>query len=103
MNLKIFTAGLMLAGLMLGGCDKKADPKDEAPPTLKVEQATDVNTVHIEHPEQFPLVAAATQMTASSMNVDRTGAAGCNPRDPGDFVGFGSCCCNLRTHRRLRA
>ena len=71
MNVKIFAVASVAAGLMMmaAGCDKKADPKDEAPPTLKVEQAQDVNTVHVEHPEQFPLVAAATQMTASTMNV----------------------------------
>ena len=54
---------------MVTGCDKKADPKDEAPPALKVEPAQDVNTVHVDHPEQFPLVAAATQMAASTLNV----------------------------------
>lgn len=71
MNVKIFAVASVAAGLMMmaAGCDKKADPKDEAPPTLKVEQAQDVNTVHVEHAEQFPLVAAATQMTASTMNV----------------------------------
>lgn len=70
MNVKIFAVASVAAGLMItAGCDKKSDPKDEAPPTLKVEQAQDVNTVHVEHPEQFPLVAAATQMTASTMNV----------------------------------
>ncbi len=57
-------------GLVLAmGCDKKGDAKDEAPPPLKVEQAADVNTVHVDHPEQFPLVAASTQLTASTMNV----------------------------------
>ncbi len=69
MNVKIFAAVSIAAGLMMTGCDKKADPKDEAPPPLKVEQAQDVNTVHVDHPEQFPLIAAATQMTASTMNV----------------------------------
>lgn len=64
----IFATG-SVALLLSVGCDKKSDPKDEAPPPLKVEQAQDVNTVHVDHPEQFPLVAAATQMTASTMNV----------------------------------
>jgi len=55
--------------MMMAGCDKKSDPKDEAPPPLKVEAAQNVNTVHVDHPEQFPLVAASTQMAANMMNV----------------------------------
>lgn len=69
MNVKIFAVAFVAAGLIVAGCDKKADLKDEAPPPLKVERAQDVNTVHVEHPEQFPLVVAATQMTAATMNV----------------------------------
>ena len=70
MNVKLFAVAFVAAGTMMTtGCDKKADPKDEAPPTLKVEQAQDVNTVHVDHPEQFPLVAAAMQMSASTLNV----------------------------------
>jgi len=69
-NVKIFAAAFAAAGLMtIAGCDKKADPKDEAPPPLKVEAAQNVNTVHVDHPEQFPLVAASTQMAANTMNV----------------------------------
>ena len=62
-------AGVALMLLAAAGCDKKSDVKDEAPGPLKVEQAQDVNTVHVDHPEQFPLAAAATQMTASTMSV----------------------------------
>ena len=70
MNVKKLAVAALGAGLLFSlGCDKKADPKDEAPPALKVEQAPDVNTVHVDHPEQFPLVAATTQMAASTMNV----------------------------------
>jgi cobalt-zinc-cadmium efflux system membrane fusion protein len=69
-NVKRFAAALAAAGLMtMAGCDKKSDPKDEAPPPLKVEAAQNVNTVHVDHPEQFPLVAASTQMAANTMNV----------------------------------
>jgi cobalt-zinc-cadmium efflux system membrane fusion protein len=69
-NVKILAAALVGAGLMMtAGCEKKSDAKDEAPPPLKVEQAADVNTVHVDHPEQFPLVAASTQMAAKTMNV----------------------------------
>ncbi len=70
MNVKILAAALVGAGLMMtAGCEKKSDAKDEAPPPLKVEQAADVNTVHVDHPEQFPLVAASTQIAAKTMNV----------------------------------
>jgi cobalt-zinc-cadmium efflux system membrane fusion protein len=62
-------AGVALMLLSAVGCEKKGDVKDEAPPPLKVEQAQDINTVHVDHPEQFPLAAAATQMTASTMSV----------------------------------
>ena len=62
------SAGVALM-LLSAGCEKKSDIKDEAPPPLKVEQAQDVNTVHVDHPEQFPLATAATQMTASTMSV----------------------------------
>ena len=62
-------AGSIGLALFATGCDKKADVKDEAPPPLKVEQAPDANTVKVDHPEQFPLVAAATQMTNATMNV----------------------------------
>ncbi len=56
--------------LLLAGCEKKAvDPAAEAPPTAKVEQAQDTDTVKVDHPQQFPLVAAATQMTSPSMSV----------------------------------
>ncbi len=67
---RALVAGSMgLMALLAAGCEKKGDAKDEAPPPLKVEQAADINTVHVDHPEQFPLVAATTQMTTSTMNV----------------------------------
>ncbi len=62
-------AGAVFVAIALLGCDKKSDVKDEAPPPLKVEQASDPNSVHVDHPEQFPLVAATTQLAAATMNV----------------------------------
>lgn len=55
--------------MLLVGCDKKADPKDEAPPAAKIEQAANANTVRVDHPEQFPLATVTTQMTSPSMSV----------------------------------
>jgi len=69
-NVKLFAVVFLGAGLMMTvGCEKKPDVKDEAPPPLKVEEAQNVNTVHVDHPEQFPLVAASTQLAANTMNV----------------------------------
>jgi cobalt-zinc-cadmium efflux system membrane fusion protein len=69
-NVKLFIVVLVGAGLMMtAGCEKKPDIKDEAPPPLKVEESQNVNAVHVDHPEQFPLVSVSTQMAASTMNV----------------------------------
>ena len=68
-GLALAAGSIGLFGLLTLGCEKKSDVKDEAPPSLKVEQAADINTVHVDHPEQFPLIAATTQLTASTMNV----------------------------------
>ena len=58
-----------LGCILFAGCDKKADITDEAPPPTRVERAPDINAVHVQHPEQFPLATVQTQMTASSMSV----------------------------------
>ena len=58
-----------LALLLLTGCDKKSDPKDEAPPVSTVVAATSVDNVKVDHPDQFPLATAQTQMASSSMSV----------------------------------
>jgi len=65
----LFVASLGCVLALASGCDKKSDPKDEAPPPTTVQQAADINTVHVDHPDQFPVVAAQTQMTANTMNV----------------------------------
>jgi len=59
-----------LALILLAGCEKKStDPKAEAPPPTTVQQAQNVNTIKVDHPEQFPLAAVQMQATASSMSV----------------------------------
>lgn len=53
--------GLTLGiALLLGGCGGNAgkDAAAEAPPPAQVEREGDANLVKVEHPEQFPLVAA---------------------------------------------
>jgi membrane fusion protein, heavy metal efflux system len=73
---RIESLALLFAGsLWLAGCgDSKGDPKAEAPPPVAVEQEQDVNVFQVEHPEQFPLVAAVEHLSASQLVA--TGAIG---------------------------
>jgi cobalt-zinc-cadmium efflux system membrane fusion protein len=55
------------------GCNgKPSDPKSEAPPAAVVEADTDVNLVHVDHPDQFPLVAATSYGATSTIQVTGT-------------------------------
>jgi membrane fusion protein, heavy metal efflux system len=63
-----FTAGWFLAGCSEG----KSDPKAEAPPPAKVEHEEDVNVVRVDHPEQFPLAAAAEHAATSQLTATGT-------------------------------
>lgn len=68
-------AAVLGAALWFAGCgDTKGDPKAEAPPPAVVEHAAEANIFQVEHPEQFPLVAAAEHLSASQLTV--TGAVG---------------------------
>jgi cobalt-zinc-cadmium efflux system membrane fusion protein len=61
--------GAVLA-FSLAGCNSgKADPKAEAPPPAKVESDLDANNFKVDHPEQFPLVAAVEYKSAPSLDV----------------------------------
>jgi membrane fusion protein, heavy metal efflux system len=56
--------------LLLVACNEgKADPKAEAPPAATVEPDLDANNFKVDHPEQFPLVAAVEHKAAPSLNV----------------------------------
>jgi cobalt-zinc-cadmium efflux system membrane fusion protein len=48
------------------------DPNAGAPPPLKVERAADANVFQVDHPEQFPLVAAVRHDTTSQLVVTAT-------------------------------
>jgi len=61
---------VFLAGC--GGKGEASDPKAEAPPPAQVEQAAAAGVVKVDHPEQFPLVAATERDAAPELNV--TGA-----------------------------
>jgi len=41
--------------------------KAEAPPSPKVEHEGDVNVVHVDHPEQFPLATAVGHVATSQL------------------------------------
>ena len=62
---------VLLAGcaIALAGCGGKAASGDGAPPLPKVEQETDVSLLHVEHPEQFPVVKATESLQAPSLTL----------------------------------
>ena len=62
-----------LGAYLLAGCNgKPSDPKNEAPPAAVVQTDTDVNLVHVDHPDQFPLVAATGHPATSTIQVTGT-------------------------------
>jgi len=80
MKMKTRIAGLMLAtlglsllmmlSLILVGCnDGRADPKAEAPPPAAIEPDLDANNFKVDHPDQFPLVAAVEHKAPPALNV----------------------------------
>jgi cobalt-zinc-cadmium efflux system membrane fusion protein len=77
MRCKVFGLSLFLTAiqsvLILDGCGKvQADPAKEAPPVAKVVPFTSVTIFSVEHPEQYPLVAAAEHRTTSELVVTGT-------------------------------
>jgi cobalt-zinc-cadmium efflux system membrane fusion protein len=64
---------LCLVTYLLAGCSgKPSDPKNEVPPAAVVETDTDVNLVHVDHPNQFTLVPATSYATTSTIQVTGT-------------------------------
>jgi membrane fusion protein, heavy metal efflux system len=67
------TIFLCFGACLLAGCNgKPSDPKSEAPPAAVVQTDTDVNLVHVAHPEQFTLVAATSYAATSTIQVTGT-------------------------------
>jgi cobalt-zinc-cadmium efflux system membrane fusion protein len=68
-----YSAIVLVPALFVTGCGQsQGDLKAEAPPAAKVEHQQDVNSVKVEHPEQFPLFtaierAATTQLVATGV------------------------------------
>jgi membrane fusion protein, heavy metal efflux system len=55
--------------LLLAACDHaKTDPETGAPPKPAVETELDSNNFRVDHPEQFPLVAAEEHKALSALN-----------------------------------
>lgn len=76
MNRKVLLTGaaVFLAAIaILTGCSKssaKADSsEDTAPPPAQVEPDMDASNFKVDHPEQFPVVAAASYRAAPELNV----------------------------------
>lgn len=68
-------ASYAVAGaIVLAGCGgaKIDDPSAGAPPQLRVETAGDPNVFRTDHPEQFPLIAAAAHQATSVLKVTGT-------------------------------
>src|SRR5580692_5789992 len=59
-----------MLGFAATGCGDAGNDKNAgAPPPLKVEQASDPNVFQVEHPDQFPLVAAVEHFAAPQLRV----------------------------------
>jgi len=66
----LWSAAFLLCLVLLSGCgENKADPKAEAPLPATVEPDLDSNNFKVDHPEQFPLVAAIEHKAAPGLNV----------------------------------
>ncbi|WP_254063719.1 efflux RND transporter periplasmic adaptor subunit [Granulicella sp. S190] len=62
-----------LGAFLLAGCDAKpSDPKSEAPPAAVVQPDADPNLVHVDHPDQFTVVAATNYTSTSTIQVTGT-------------------------------
>jgi cobalt-zinc-cadmium efflux system membrane fusion protein len=59
----------LFGGLLLLGCEKKFDPSRGAPGSTQVIDQTDSARVTVDHPEQFPLVAAQRIEIPDQLNV----------------------------------
>ncbi len=65
-------AVFLLVCFLLAGCEKQSDPAAGAPPPAEVIHVPDLNVVMVDHPDQFPLVAAKSYDAASDLNVTGT-------------------------------
>ena len=67
---RIFSLALGLPlSFLLVACGGNANPSAEAPPKAVVEPELDANNFTVDHPEQFPLVAAVEHKAVPALNV----------------------------------
>lgn len=64
--LALLSAAFFALGLV--GCNRKADPKAEAPPPAKVESERDPNLFSVEHPERFRFFTAVAHDSGLRLN-----------------------------------
>ena len=71
MDIRLFLCLLSLPVLAaLTGCNKvEADQDSEAPPPARAIPGADISLLTVDHPEQYPLVAAAAKASASELVV----------------------------------
>jgi cobalt-zinc-cadmium efflux system membrane fusion protein len=64
---------LCFGACLITGCSAKpSDPKSQAPPAAVVQPDADPNMVHVDHPDQFALVAATDYAASSTIQVTGT-------------------------------
>jgi cobalt-zinc-cadmium efflux system membrane fusion protein len=62
-----------MLGFLATGCGEAGQDRNAgAPPPLKVEQASDPNVFQVDHPDQFPLVAAAEHVAVPQLRATGT-------------------------------
>ena len=62
-----------MLGFLATGCGEAGQDRNAgAPPPLKVEQASDPNVFQVNHPDQFPLVAAAEHVAVPQLRATGT-------------------------------
>ena len=59
-----------IAVLILSGCAKETRATDAEAANVKVDEATDVNVVKVDHAERFPVVSADIRSTADELKVN---------------------------------
>ncbi len=70
-TLLIFAAGTVAAVLSgLTGCTEKVDALSNTTRAVRVEQAPDLNVIHVDKPERFPLVMATARAEVSELTAN---------------------------------
>jgi cobalt-zinc-cadmium efflux system membrane fusion protein len=71
----VIAAAVLSLGMLSGCGGEKQDKAAQAPPPAKVETDDSVNLVTVDHPDNFPVIAAATYAATSTLNVTGTVSA----------------------------